>query len=213
MHSLRFAVAVVLTLATTTANRATADIWQVASVDLAVAEADVVVRGGVVEITCKKIDGVVWSRVTVKVKETIKGKKAETLTFLDYEEPLRRRRTEPWKDMRADMLFVLVEFSPRAMPLAPFREDHILRAVNLNEWAIDVGPGPLKGAYYDATFKRITDPEKLLEAARNAATFERPKKRLGYVDKASWRAIEIMYPDNPQIRAAATKMKISLNED
>ncbi len=64
-------------------GRALADIILYESLDLAVLNSALVVRAEVIEIATKKgEDGFVWNQVTVRVKETIKGKEFKEVKFL-----------------------------------------------------------------------------------------------------------------------------------
>src|SRR3954469_18573798 len=102
------------------AGRASADLIQYESLDLAVASADLVIRGEVVAIDTRKGDnGVVWNRLTVKVTETIKGEKLKEVSFLVREDPFAARGTG-WRNLR-DELFLCLN-APKT-PEGPFRVD------------------------------------------------------------------------------------------
>src|SRR4051794_39093887 len=78
--------AITLIVTVTGAGRAAADIAQYESLDLAVVRSDLVVLGEVAELTSKKLDnGTLWSRVTIKVAEVIKGEKCKEVTILVWE--------------------------------------------------------------------------------------------------------------------------------
>jgi hypothetical protein len=112
--------AIVLVLSQVLAGRAAADILQYESLDLAVARADLVVRGEVVELTSKKLDnGIVWNRVAIKVAETLKGEKVKEVSFLVRESPL-EPAPDAWRNMRDELLFCLNTLSD--YPIRGFKQ-------------------------------------------------------------------------------------------
>src|SRR4051794_18084239 len=119
------------------AGRASADLIQYESLDLAVASADLVIRGEVVAIDTRKEDnGVVWNRLTVKVTETIKGERLKRVSFLVREDPFAARGAG-WRNLQDEMFFCL---NALKIPEGPFRVDYSLRG-GWFFWAV-----PLTGA-------------------------------------------------------------------
>src|SRR4029078_5292319 len=80
-------------------GRASADLIQCESLDLAGMNSALVIRGEVIEIVSKNGENVVWNQVTVRVKETIKGEKFKEVKFLVREGPLEPRGSA-WRNMR-----------------------------------------------------------------------------------------------------------------
>jgi hypothetical protein len=193
------------------AGRAAADITQYESLDLAVANADLVIRGEVVAIdTRKDDDGVVWNRLTVKVAETIKGEKFGTVGFLFREDPWANRGTA-WRNLHDEMFFCLDAVKN---PAGPLRVGYSLRDRNLL-WAF-----PLTGApgtrlpIYSTDFKSLTDAGAILAAARAAAKAPvgEAKSRLEWIVQGRDVLVPhaVLYPDSEPVREAAAKRGIVL---
>ena len=207
----RAALAATLLLSSAFAGRAAADIMQYESLDLAVARADLVVRGEVVELTSKKLEnGIVWSRVTVKVAETIKGDKVKEVTFLVRSSPFELRRAA-WASMTEELLVCLNTFGGKMPEESPLKGDYFLRDGNVS-WAVALsgtaGPRPV----YGPDFKELTDPKETLAAARAAAGLKAGKAELGWIDESRLRPCEVLYPDTAKVRGAATKAGLKLRE-
>ena len=203
--------AIALVLTQTLPARAAVDIMQYESLDLAVAKADLVVRGEVIEVTSKKLDnGIVWSRVTVKVAEIVKGEKVKEVTFLVRESPL-EPRPDTWRNMRDELLFCLNTVGGKEPEESPLRGDFVLRDGNVS-WAILLNGAPGKSPVYGPDFKRLTAPKEILAAARGAAKAGKPGAMLGFVDDRLLRPCEVLYPDSEQVRAAAKKQGLDLRD-
>jgi hypothetical protein len=192
-------------------GRASADIIQYESLDLAVASADLVIRGEVVAIDTRKGDnGVVWNRLTVKVTETIKGEKLEKVSFLIREAPFANWRAA-WRNLQDEMFFCLNSVKK---PEGPFQLDYSVRGYWFF-WAV-----PLTGApgtrlpIYSIDFKALTDPKEILAAARAAveAAAGKAKSRLEWIVQGPDTLIPhaVLYPDSEQVRAAAKGRRIEL---
>jgi hypothetical protein len=193
------------------AGRASADIIQYESLDLAVASADLVIRGDVVAIDTRKGDnGVVWNRLTVKVAETIKGEELKEVSFLVREDPFAAGGTG-WRNLRDEMFFCLDALK---VPQGPFRVDYSLRGGWLF-WAL-----PLTGApgtrlpIYSIDFKALTSAKEILAAARAAAEAPagKAKSRLEWIVDRSDVLMPhaVLYPDSERVREAARKHKVEL---
>jgi hypothetical protein len=190
-------------------GRASADIIQGESLDLAVMSADLVVRGKVIEIVTNEADhlGIVWNRVTFKVAETIMGHKFKEVIFLVRKVPFDSGDTA-WRNQRDEMLLCLEALDS---PVGPFgRIDFVLRggAVALNGKAGSGTP------IYSLDFKALTDPKEILTAARAAAEdrFHKPRKVLEWIVQGPeilW-PHSVLYPDTERVRAAAKQRRIDL---
>jgi hypothetical protein len=177
-----------------------------------VARADLVVRGEVVELTSKKLDnGIVWSRVTVKVAETVKGEKAEEVTFLVRESPA-EPRPAAWRNMRDEVLFCLSALGGKVPEESPLRGEYALRDGNVS-WAVVLSGSTGTGPVYGPDFEPLTDPKRLLAAARAAAGARAagPEAVLGWVsaDRLSL-PHEVLYPDTERVRDAAKRRGFKL---
>jgi hypothetical protein len=192
-------------------GRGIADIIQYESLDLAVASADLVIRGRVAKIVSQKGEnGVVWNRITVKVAETIKGEKLKEVTFLVREAPLEPQGTT-WRNLRDELLFCL---NGLKVAEGPFRVDYVLRGGWI-AWAL-----PLTGApgtrlpVYSINFKSLTGPKEILAAARAAAEAPagKAKSRLEWIVQgpATLKPHAVLYPDSERVRKAARKRQIDL---
>jgi hypothetical protein len=193
------------------AGRASADIIQYESLDLAVASADLVIRGEVVAIDTRKGDnGVVWNRLTVKVTDTIKGEKLKEVSFLVREDPFAARGTG-WRNLRDEMFFCLDALK---VSEGPFRVDYSLRGGWLF-WAIPLAGAPGTSLpIYSTDFKALTDPKEILAAAQAAAQAPagKAKSRLEWIVQGSdvLRPHAVLYPDSERVREAARKRKVEL---
>jgi hypothetical protein len=204
------AVAVGLTLA---AHRlASADIIQYESLDLAVAGADLVVRGEVTEVVSQKGElGVVWNRVTIDVLETIKGEKLKSVSFLVREGPLEPQGT-PWRNLRDEQLFCLK--APKLRE-GPFRVDYVLQG-GWMYWAIPLNDKPAtRLPIYSLGFRPLTEAKDILAAARAAAE----DRALAAGALLEWVAQDgefvypahaVHYPDSDRVRTAAERERITL---
>jgi hypothetical protein len=191
-------------------GRASADIIQYESLDLAVASADLVIRGEVVAIDTRKGDnGIVWNQLTVQVTETIKGEKLKEVRFLVREDPFAARGAG-WRNLRDELLFCL---NALKTPEGPFRVDYFLRG-GWFFWAV-----PLTGApgarlpIYSTDFRGLTDPKEILAAARAAADpAGKAKSRLEWIVQGPGILMPhaVLYPDSERVREAAQKRKVRL---
>jgi hypothetical protein len=208
-------VAVITALATVAvallASRAAADIIQYESLDLAVAGADLVIRGEIVAIDTRKGDnGVVWNRLTVKVTDTIKGKRLKEVTFLVREDPFTNPGTG-WRNLRDELLFCL---NALKIPEGPFRVDYALRGGWLF-WAVPLTGTPgTRLPIYSTEFKALTNPKEILAAARAAATAPagRANSRLEWIvqgPEVLW-PHAVLYPNSDRVREAARKRNVDL---
>jgi hypothetical protein len=203
------AVAVVLVQAVS--GRGAADIIQYESLDLAVARADLVVRGGVTEIVSKKGENdTVWNRVTVKVAETIKGEQLKEVTFLVREAPLEPRAAS-WRNLQDEMLFCL---NTLKRPEGPFPVDYVLHGGFIS-WAVALNGAPKSGGpIYSLDFKPLTDAKELLNAARAAAGDQsvKAKSRLEWIVQGPDTLMPhaVLYPDSERVRAAARQRRVEL---
>jgi hypothetical protein len=183
---------------------------QYESLDLAVAKADLVVRGEVVELTSKKLDnGAVWSRVTVKVAEVLKGEKVKEASFLVRESSL-EPAPDAWRNMRDELLFCLNTLNGK-MPESPLEADFVLRQGNV-AWAINLNGTPSKRPVYGQDFKALAGAKEILATAKAAAKAEKPGGVLGFVDERLIIPCEVLYPDSEQIRTAAKKEGFKLRK-
>jgi hypothetical protein len=209
----RFALiaAVAVGLVQALPGRASADLVMYESLDLAVARADLVVRGKVVEIvSLKGENGVVWNRVGVRVAETIKGAKLTSVKFLVREAPFDSGGTA-WRNQQDEMLFCL---NLQKSPEGPFRVDHVLRRGWIC-WAI-----PLTGApqtrlpIYSTEFTPLSGRKEILLAAARVA--EAPpgnaKSQLEWMVQGAATLLPhaVLYPDSERVRAAAKTRRIEL---
>ncbi|HEV3257460.1 MAG TPA: hypothetical protein VG013_11305 [Gemmataceae bacterium] len=209
----RFALiaAVAVGLVQAIPGRASADIIQYESLDLAVVNAALVIRGEVVEIASQKGEnGVVWNRVTVKVAETIKGEKLKEVSFLVREAPLEPQGTT-WRNLRDEMFFCL---NAQKVPEGPFRVDYCLRG-NWFFWAIPLTGTPgTRLPIYSIDFKGLTDPKEILAAARAAADAPtgKAKSMLEWIVQGPDTVIPhaVLYPNSERVRAAAQKRQVDL---
>jgi hypothetical protein len=192
-------------------GRAAADIIQYESLDLAVASADLVIRGEVVAIDSRKGEhGVVWNRLTVKVAETIKGEKLKEVSFLVREDPLAPQGAG-WRNLRDEMFFCL---NALKIPEGPFRVDYFVRG-GWFFWAVPLTGTPgTRLPIYSIDFKALTDPKEILAAARAAAEAPagKAKSRLEWIVQGPDTLIPhaVLYPDTERVRAAAEKRRIEL---
>jgi hypothetical protein len=192
-------------------GRASADIIQYESLDLAVVGSRLVIRGEVVAIeTQKGENGVVWNRVTVKVAETIKGEKLKEVSFLLREDPL-ASRAPTWRNLRDEMFFCL---SAVTIPEGPFRVDYWLRG-DWFFWSV-----PLTGSsgtllpIYSIEFKPLTSRKEILAAARAAAQAPAGKAK----SKLEWivQGVDVLFPhavlfpDSERVRTAARSRQLEL---
>jgi hypothetical protein len=193
------------------AGRASADIIQYESLDLAVASADLVIRGKVVAIDTNKEDnGIVWNRLTVKVTETIKGEKLKEVSFLVREGPFAARGAV-WRNRRDEVLFCLGALKVRE---GPFRVDYSLRS-GWFFWALALSGAPGTSLpIYSTDFKALTAPKEILAAARVAAKAPagRAKSRLEWIVQGPGVLMPhaVLYPDSERVRTAARKRKVEL---
>jgi hypothetical protein len=189
-------------------GRASADIMQCESLDLAVMGSDLVVRGEVTEIVSKKGENVVWNQVTVRVKETIKGHKFEEVKFLVREAPLEPQATA-WRKLRNEMLLCLNEADSNRGGFD--KVDFVLRGDSILLNGAPRSWGPL----YSLDFKALTDRKEILTAARAAAgdQFHKPRKMLEWIVQGPDIAIShaVLYPDSERVRAAAKQRRIELS--
>jgi hypothetical protein len=211
MSRIAFVATVAAVAVPLVAGRASADIIQYESLDLAVASADLVIRGEVVAIDTRKGDnGVVWNRLTVKVTETIKGEKLKEVSFLVREDPFTNRGVG-WRNLQDEMLNCLDALKFRG---GPFRADYSLRA-GWFFWAI-----PLTGApgtrlpIYSTDFTALTDPKEILAAAREAAKAPagKAKSLLEWIvqgPEVLW-PHAVLYPYSDRVHEAARKRKVEL---
>jgi hypothetical protein len=193
------------------AGRASADIIQYESLDLAVASSDLVIRGEVEAIDTRKGDrGVVWNRLTVKVTETIKGEKLKEVSFLVREDPFENRGTG-WRNLQTEMFFCLDTLKN---PEGPFKVDYRLRGGWIF-WAFPLTGAPgTKLPIYSTDFKALTDTKQILAAAKAAAEAPagKAKSHLEWIvqDHDTLFPHAVLYPDSERIRAAAEKQGVKL---
>jgi len=214
MRRSALAVAVALVLGQTCPGRVRADIMQYESLDQAVAGADLVVRGEVVELISQKLkNGIVWTRIKVKVAETIKGEKFDEVRFLIRESPL-EPRPATWRNLRDEMLFCLNSLGGRVPEESPLIGDFVLRDGNL-PWAIVLTGAPGTGPIYSLKFEELKKPEQILAAARAAAKDRGGKKgaMLEWIldGPRILRPHTVLYPDTERVRAAAKTHRIKLH--
>jgi hypothetical protein len=207
--------AITVIVAITGAGRAAADIAQHESLDLAVARSDLVVLGEVAELTSKEIgDGTVWTRVTIKVAEVIKGEKVKEVTILVWE-VAPGAASAPWRTKRAELLLCLNRSVGRVPAQSPLQADYMIRSGN-ETWAINLSVPRIEGPYFGLKFQQFTDPNHLREAARQAtrADAAKPGARLAFMpdEPPVHFPREFLYPDTPQVRAAARQLGITLRE-
>ncbi len=209
--ALAFTVAFVLVQ--TFPGRVRADIMQYESLDRGVTGADLVVRGAVVELISQKLkNGIVWTRVKVKVAETIKGEKADEVRFLVRESPL-EPRPATWHNLRDEMLFCLNSLGGKVPEESPLIGDFVLRDGNL-PWAIVLTGAPGTGPIYSLNFEELKKPEQILSAARAAAKDRGGKKgaMLEWIVDGPriLRPHAILYPDTERVRDAAKTHRMKL---
>jgi hypothetical protein len=192
-------------------GRAAADIIQYESLDQAVAGADLVIRGEVVEIVSQKGEnGVIWNRVTVKVAETLKGEKLKEVSFVVREAPFESHGTT-WRNFQDELLFCLNSLKD---PEGPFRVDYSLRG-GWMFWAIPLTGSPgTRLPIYSIDFKSLSDAKEILGAARAAAEAPvgKAKSKLEWIVQSPKTLMPhaVLYPDSERVRAAARKRQVDL---
>jgi hypothetical protein len=191
--------------------RAAADIILYESLDLAVARADLVIRGEVVAIDTRKGDnGVVWNRLKVRVAETIKGEKLKEVSFLVREDPFTARGAG-WRNLRDELFFCL---NALKIPEGPFRVDYSLRG-GWFFWAVPLTGSPrTRLPIYSIDFKPLTGPKEILTAARAAAQAPagKAKSLLEWIVQRHDTLMPhaVLFPDSERVRAAARKQQVDL---
>jgi hypothetical protein len=188
-------------------GRALADLMQCESLDLAVMDSALVIRGQVIEIVSKKGENVVWNQVTVRVTETIKGEKFKEVKFLVREGPFEPRGTA-WRNMQDEMLLCLNAADSNRGGFD--KTDFVLRGDSI---LLNGAPGR-KAAVYSLHVKALTDRKEILAAAR-AAVEDRARKpgakleRIVQSSDVEW-PLGVLYPDSERVRAAAKKLGVEL---
>jgi hypothetical protein len=196
-------------------GRASADVIQYESLDLAVINSDLVVRAEVIEIASKKADdGFVWNQVTIRVNETIKGKKFKEVKFLvqTVQEITVETPGTPWLNRRDELLLCL---NPAGSNRGGFEKADFVLHHNNFSWAVLLNGKPRNSLpIYSLDFKALTDPKEILAAARGAAEdrASKPGAKLlwGVPRRDEFRPHDVIFPDSERVRAAAKKHSVEL---
>lgn len=197
-------------------DRVSADIIQYESLDLAVMNSDLVVRAQVIAIANKKgDDGFVWNQVTVRVKETIKGKKLKEVQFLvlTVQEITVETPGTPWLNRRNELLLCL---NPAGSNRGGFdKADFVLHDNNFS-WAVLLNGQPGNSLpIYSLDFKALTDPQAILTAARAAAAEQAAKPGAKLLWTVQGREVlrphDVFFPDSQRVRAAAKKHNVAVS--
>lgn len=195
-------------------GRVSADILQHESLDLAVANSDLVVRGEVVDLVTRDGEmGTVFNQVTLRVTETVKGEKLKEVKFL-VTEYLWGPKGGAWRNKKEEILVCL---SAQKAPAGGFRVDFELRAATWMHWAVPMSGVVKMGLpVYSVQFKALTDPKAILQAAHAAAADKHVKKGAtgGWVPpdgpELSLRAHMVLYPMSDRVGEAAKRHGIKL---
>jgi hypothetical protein len=189
-------------------GRASADLIQCESLDLAVMNSALVIRGEVIEIVSKKGENVVWNQVTVRVNETIKGEKFKEVKFLVREGPFDWQGAA-WRNMQDEMLLCLNAADSNRGGFD--KTDFVLRGDSI---LLNGAPGR-RGGTYSLKVKALTDRKEILAAALAAADdrARKPGAKLERIvqspDVVEW-PLGVLYPDSERVRTAAKKLGIEL---
>jgi hypothetical protein len=145
-------------------SRAAAEINVADSLEWMVADAELVVRGAVIAIQKQPGEGqVMWYRVTLRVSETLEGKRSRTIRFVIRH--LHGETPEVWRQKKTELLLFLISSKRRVgddpgYGLEPFALRERDAVVRLRTHGSD--------PVYTLDFVKLTGRTEILKAARQA---------------------------------------------